>query len=842
LTGHRAEGTGQRGGNKSEEGRRLKEGARGRFLTFALQVLRDFRHAVRMIRKKPGVAAVVVLSVGIGIGVNTAVFTWIQARILQPLPGVVESGQLLQIEPRGESGSYPGMSWLEYRDLQERLPSFQDVIAIRMAPLNVGAAGQLERAFAFLVSGNYFSALGLQPAAGRFMRADEARPGGDPVIVISHEFWQTRFAGAPDAIGQSLRVNERPLTIIGVAPRGFRGTLMGLTFDLWVPATLAPALLDGSRELEVRGLRTYSAVGRLQPGATRGQAQAELDAAMRDLAQAYPAANANIRAELLPIWDSPRGPNRFITSGIAVLQAVTLLVLLAVCGNAANLLLARASTRRQEISVRLAMGAGRWRILSLLMAEHLLMGLMGAGLGALVAVWGTEALRAVPMPSPAGISIRFETHVDVLTLVFAAVLGLLSGVAFGLAPALQLARLEPQRTLRAGMSPAGRSRVRDALMALQVALALIALVVAALFVRSYNDTRRTDPGFRREGLLLAAYDLRSRNRGVDNAMAADVARRLLARVRALPNVESAALATSVPLDIHGLPSRAVVVEGRGRSDGTFDQALTNTITPGYFATMEIPFVDGADFVALEDVATAPQAIVNEEFVKRYIGDAAAVGRRIETGGRPYVVAGVVKNSLANAFGEPPTPVIYLSLRDRPNTSTEIHLRTREGHETEIAPALRRAVQEVDGLLPIYNVRTMVDHVDQNLVFRKIPARMFAVLGPLLLGLAAIGIYAVVAYSVAQRQPEIGMRIALGATARRVVVQLVGETLGVIAIGASAGWLVALLIDWETVQAGAMDPAIYAGVPALLLVVATAACWLPARRASRIDPLKALRQE
>jgi putative ABC transport system permease protein len=806
------------------------------------QIVQDLRHATRMIRKRPGVAAVVVLSVGIGIGVNTAVFTWIQARILQPLPGVTESNRLLQIEPRGESGSYPGMSWLEYRDLQQRLPAFHDVFAVRMVPLNVGAAGQIERAFAFLVSGNYFSTLGLQPALGRFLRPEEAVPGGDPVIVISHEFWQTRFGGSPGVLGQTMQVNERAFTIVGIAPRGFRGTIMGLNFDLWVPATLAPLLLDGSRELELRGMRAYSAIGRLQPGATRAEAQAQLDAAMRDLAQAYPDTNQNIRAEVLAIWDSPRGPNRFITSGIALLQAVTLLVLVAVCGNAANLLLARASTRRQEVSVRLAMGAGRWRILSLLMTEHLLMGLMGAVLGALVAVWGSEALRAVPMPSPAGITIRFETHVDAVTLIFATALGVLSGVAFGLAPALQLARLEPLRALRAGMSPAGRSRVRDVLMAVQVALALVALVVAALFVRSYNDTQRTDPGFRREGVLLAAYDLRSRNRGADNATAADFARRVLARLQALPNVESAALATSVPLDIHGLPSRAVVVEGRARSDGLLDQVLTNTVSPGYFATMKIPFVAGADFVVLDDVATAPQAIVNEEFVNRYIGQAAAIGRRIETGGRPYVVAGVVKDSLANAFGEPPTAIIYLSLRDRPNTSAEIHVRTRDGHEAELAPAIRKAVQELDASLPIYNVRTMVDHVDQNLVFRKIPARMFAVLGPLLLGLAAMGIYAVVAYSVSQRRPEIGMRLALGASARRVVIQLIAETLTVIAIGAFAGWLVALMISWDAVRAGGMDMVIYAGVPIILLAVATAACWLPARRASRIDPLKALRQE
>jgi predicted permease len=807
------------------------------------QVGRDLRHAARSIRKMPGVAAVVVLSVGIGIGVNTAVFTWVQARILQPLPGVPQSSRLQLIEPRGETGSYPGTSWLEYGDLRAQLPSFSDVVAFRTAPLNVGAANQLERALGFFVSGNYFSMLGLQPALGRLVRdADAVTAGGEPVIVISYEFWQTRFGGAPDVVGQTLRVNERPLTIVGVAPRGFRGTVMGLAFDLWMPATLAPVLLDGSRELEVRAVRAYAAIGRLQPQATRAQAQAELDAAMRELARAYPDTNALIQGEVLPLWQAPRGPQRFLTSAVVILQGVMLLVLLAVCGNTANLLLARASTRQQEVSIRLAMGAGRWRIVTLLLTEHLLLALMGAGLGTLIAVWGSDALRNVPMPTPAGITIRFETQVDAVSLGFAAVLGFVSGLLFGLAPALQLARLAPQRALRSAASPGGRSRMRDALMAVQVAIALVALVVAALFVRSFNDTKRTDPGFRREGVLLAAYDLRSRNRGIDSAMAADFARRLLDRLDALPNVEQAALATSVPLDVHGLPLRALTVEGHTRPDGTLDQVLTNTVTPGYFATMKIPFRAGADFAALNDVATAPQAIVNEEFVRRFIGEAEPIGRRLETGGRRYVVAGVVKNSLYNSFGEPPTPILYLSLRDRPATTAEIHVRTREGSETQLVSDVRRAVREIDASLPVYNVRTLATHVDQNLVFRRIPARMFVVLGPLLLGLAAIGIYAVVAYAVAQRRSEIGVRLALGATRERVVLQLVAETLRVIVVGAAAGWLVALMIDRDLVTSGGTNAGIFLGVPLVLLFVATVASWLPARRASRIDPIAALRPE
>ena len=803
----------------------------------------DLRNAARAIRRMPGVAGVVIASVGIGIGANTAVFTWVQARVLQPLPAVPDSHQLQLIEPQGENGSFPGMSWREFGDLQERLPSFQHVIAFRTTPLNVGVGTQLERAFGFFVSGNYFSGLGLHAAAGRLIDpADAARPGGESVIVISHEFWQARLAGAPDVIGRTVRVNDRPLTVVGVAPRGFRGTIMGVVFDLWMPATLAPVLVDGSNELTAREVRAYSAIGRLHAGVTPGRAQAELTAAMQDLARAYPSTNASVQGAVLPIWQAPRGPQRFLTSAIVILQGVMLLVLLAVCGNTANLLLARASTRRQEISIRLALGAGRWRIVRLLMTEHLVLGLLGAGFGAVAAMWGTEALRAVPLPSPAGVTIRFDSAVDAVSVGFAMALGVMSSLLFGLPPALHLARLTPNRALRSGTSPGGRSVTRDVLMAVQVALALVVLVVAALFVRNFDDTKRTDPGFRREGVLLAAYDLRGRNRGVDSQRSAEFARRLLDEVRRLPAVESAALATSVPLDIHGLPTRAFALEGRARPDGTLDQAVTNTVTPGYFATMQIPLRAGADFTSLDDTATAPQAIVNEEFVRQYLGDAWPIGRRLDASGRPYILTGVVANSLSNAFGEPPTPAIYLSLRDRPSPSTEVHVRTRDGQELDVAPEIRKVVAGLDASLPLYNVRTLEQHVDQNLVFRRIPARMFVVLGPLLLALAAIGIFGVVAYAVAQRRSEIGLRLALGATGGRVVAALMIDTLRVIALGAAAGWAVAIMIDRDVASGGASSAPIVIGVPLVLFAVAVVACWLPARRASRVDPLTALRPE
>jgi len=806
-------------------------------------LFRDVRHAFRAIRRMPGVTTVVVLSLAIGIGVNATVFSWIQARVLHPIAGVRRSGQFLLVEPRGERGTYPGMSWLEYRDLAGRLTAFSDLIASRTIPVNVGSGDWAERTPGMLVSGNYFRALGLSAAAGRLIDdRDTARPGGEPVVVISHDFWRTRFGSSPDAVGQTLRLNDRPVTVIGVGPAGFEGTAMGLAFHLFLPATLAPVLLDGSRELDSRAQRGYSALGRLNGGRTRDQAKQELDRAMQELARAYPDTNATVTAEILAFWESPRGPQRFMTSALATLQAAMLLILFAVCGNTANLLLARASVRRREMSIRLAIGAGRARLIRLVLVENVILALIGSLLGAAMAVWGTDALRAVPMPTPGGFQIQFHTGVDGLTLAFAMLLGLLSGVAFGLPTALQLARVDPQSALRVGTHATGRSRLLDSIMLTEVAVALLVLVVAAMFVRSFLETRSTDPGFRREGVVLSAYDLRGRSRSVDAAAARSSAVRLLAGVREVPGVESAAIAAAVPLDIHGMPVRYFAIEGRRRADGELDQAAANTVTPGYFATMGIPFVGGRDFVDLDDASASPQAIVNEEFVTRFLQESEPLGQRVELLGNRVTIVGVVRNSLVNAFGEPPTPMLYLSWRDRPSPQGEIHVRTRPGAEAGVVPDIRRVLRQIDPTVPLYNVRTLTDHVETNLVFRRIPARMFAVLGPLLLGLAALGIYAVVAYTGSRRRAEIGMRMALGATPNRVVAGLVGETLRVVGLGALAGWVLALLIDRDATGAGGFDPVIFIGVPAVLIAVAALAAWLPSHRASRLDPVSALRQD
>ncbi len=781
-------------------------------------------------------AAVVVLSLAIGIGVNTAVFSWIDAVVLRPIPGVSNPARFVLVEPRAETGSYPGASWSEYRDLRERLSSLPNLLAFRMVPLNVGEPGQVHRAFGLLVSGNYFTALGLRPALGRLITAADAeRPGTEPVVVVSDTYWRTRLGADPRVVGRTIRINGTVLAIVGVAPSRFQGTVLSLNFDLWLPATMAPTLLAGSTELQARSLRGYTLMGQPAPNAAREQLQADVDRVMRDLARTYPETNANIRAEVLPYWQAPRGPQRLLAAGLAVLQGILLLLLLAVCGNTVNLMLARATTRQREVGVRLALGASRGDVLRLLLTENLLLSFAGAAAGGLIAVWATDALRAVPMIG--AFPIRLQTRIDALPIVFAAALGGACGLLIGAAPAIQLARLDPQRALHAAGAIAGRGSMRRILMAVEVGLATVVLIAAAMFLRSFSDSRDTDPGFTREGILLAAYDLSGR--GMDDAASRRFAERLLDRVEALPGVESAAIASSVPLDIHGLPMRGFVIEGRPRPDGRSDLALSNIVTPGYFRTMGIDLVAGSDLAALDDPAAAPQVVVNQAFVNRFLGAAEPLGRRIVLRGTSYVIVGVVRTTLSDSFSEGATPVIYLSFRDRPPDRGELHVRTRSGSEALLGPSLERAIRDVDPNAPLYDIRTLAEHVDKNLFLRRIPARMFVVLGPLLLALAAIGIYAVVAYAVSQRTREIGVRLALGATRGGIVSAIVLDTMRVVTAGAAIGWLLAYGANVHLVR-GPAYLSVFGAVPALLLAVAAGAAYVPAARAARADPCTALR--
>jgi predicted permease len=810
------------------------------------QLVQDFRYALRMLSKAPVLSAVIALSLALGIGANTVVFSSIQASFFEPLPGVEHGARLMVIDPRDRSGTYLLSSWLDYRDMCEQQTSFREIAASNIRALNLGGSdGQDERIWAELVSDNFFPLLGVRPAFGRFFTANEStHPGSSPVAVIAYSYWQARFAGSPTVLGQTLRLNDIAFTIVGVAPENFKGSIVALGFDVWVPLTMTGRLMPGSKDLTARGNRPLMLLADLKPGVTVVRARAELEEIFQRLAAAYPETNADLIPDLLPLWRSPIGAQPYMLGALATQQILVFLVLLVVCANTANLLLARATVRQKEIGIRLALGAGRLRLIRQLFTESLLLALLGALGGVLLSLWGIDALHHIPMPG--NLPIKVVSRLDATGGAFSVLLGIACGLLFGLAPALQLTRADVNAALKVGGREAGaapRHRLRDLLIAAEVAIALIVLVLAGLFLKSFRNAHTADPGFDTRGVLLSSFDLAAK--GYNKKTARAFVRALLPRLQATPGVAAATLATFVPLEVRGLPKTAFALQGQATASGRPEVALYGYVAPGYFQTLGIPLVDGADFADLGNVAKPAEVVVNQEFARRYWPGVSPLGRKLVVEDTTYEVVGVARDSQCVSLSAQPAPLLYFSLRDRFSLSLELQVRTR-GDPLAFAPEVRRVVRELDANLPLRDVRTLTQNIEESLVAIRVPARMLAVLGPLALLLAAIGIYSVLSYSVAQRTHEIGVRRALGASPRNVVALIVRQGIAVVATGLVVGlgivYLASFYLSRILVKVPPGDPAIFLTVPALLLAIAWLASWLPARRAAKVDPMVALRAE
>ncbi len=802
-------------------------------------MLAPLRFAYRTLTKAPWLSLVVVLSLAIGIGANTVVFSWLKSSVLHPLPEV--TAPVLLLETKDDTGNYVTTSWLEYQELPELLPSFRLIAAQRTRTLYLGDTTREARVFAELVSANFFAVLGIEPQLGRFFLRDEAtRPGSAPVVVISHEFWQRTFQGAPDIIGRNLRLNSLTFTVIGVTPEGFRGGFNNLGFDVFVPATMAGGLVAASTELTHRDNRAYVMLAQLRPGTPPGRAQGELAAAARHLIATHPETNRGLGYELLPLWRSPRGGVTMVAS-LVTLQVFAALILIVVCANTANLLLARASVRRREIGVRLALGAGPARILCQLLFESVCLALAGAVVGLIVALWGIDALAQIPLPG--GLPIRLAPALDWTSLAFAIGVATACGLAFGLAPALQLARGDLLSALSGGRgSVDGRSRLRDALVGLEVAVALVVLVLAGLFLKSFRNAVSVNPGFDSRRVLLAGLDLGGRgyNAQTGGALLDD----LLQRLNSLPGVARAAAANFVPLDLRGVSTGVISIVGK-----VFDpnrKILYYHATPGYFATLGIPFVAGTDLAPRARADLPLDAVIDDEMVRRYWPDENPVGQRFEVDGSTYVISGVVRTPKLERINESPRPAAWLSMRTQFVSAPFLQVRATEGDPRALLPAIRDTIRQVDPELATLEPRSLAQHVENSLFAERIPAQMLLVLAPLALALAVIGLYAVVAYTVGQRTREIGVRIALGATPSDLVVQMMWQSLRIVLVGTAVGWACAFaagcILRDLLVGVSSYDPLLFVGIPALLFAIATLACWLPARRAAKVDPLVALRAE
>jgi predicted permease len=814
-------------------------------------LFQDLRYGARVLLKAPGFTAVAVLTLAIGIAANTTVFSWIENVLVRPLPGVRDGQRLvvLEILTPGFNQGTVNASYAEYRLARANLKLLSGIAAHTLSAFHVGDGQRTHRVWGELVSGNYFSVLGVEPILGRLFLPDESsdRPGAHPVAVIGERLWRGAFNADPGVVGRTVRVNRYPLTIVGVAPGEFRGTMPGLTFDMWVPVMMTPQLTGADERIFDDGSRSYWTIARLAPGATIEQARAEVLALVRRAAEANPGASEGQTATLRPVWKAHTGAQSLLLAPLQVLMAVCALVLLIVCANVANLLLARSTARQREFAVRLALGAGRARLARQLLTETLLLAGAGALVGLPLARWMGRSLSWLLPPSgfPVGFSIRLDANVLAFTTVVCVAAALVSGSA----PVLRSTRPDLNESLKEGgrsTTSGGRSRrLRSLLVVAEVALALVALIGSGLFVRSFRAGQAIPPGFDPRGVSVAQFQPSSC--GYSAEQGKQFCLRLRERLRTAPGVADAAYASRLPLGFGLSPFADVEPEGYGPARGENMQIYYAAVSPGYFGLMRIPRLEGRDFSDLDDADTTPVMIVNESFARRFFAGGGAVGRRVRVRGEWSTVAGVVKDSKYHTLAEAPQPYFYVPFRQAYSKDWGVawYVRSRAGGDQAEA-TLRREATAIDPNAALSDTMPLSEYVGGCLYAQKVAAALLSVLAAISLVLAALGLYGVMAYAVSQRTHEIGIRMALGAQAPAVVRMVVGEGMVLagagILVGLAAALVTGRLVAGMLVSVSGTDPVVFTGAPLFLAGVAFLASYLPARRATRVSPVQALRCE
>jgi predicted permease len=809
----------------------------------------DVRYGLRLLGRSPLFTATAVLSLAIGIGANTAIFSAVSALVLRSLPGVQNAGRLVDIGRTQDGSGFDNSSYPNFRDVRARVTTLTDVYAVRLDPGPMGLGGQdgAERIYGTLVSANYFTVLGTTPAVGRLLvdADDSGAPGSHQVMVISYELWQRRFGGDRNVIGQTVTVNGAPFAIVGVAPPGFQGTTV-MRSDAWVPITTMPIAMPrrNASLLDMREGVWLVMGGRLKPGVTVAQANAEIAAIGAALEREFPREN---RGKGLKAMRSAVVPgNMDVFAGfLALLMAIVGVVLLIACVNLSGMLLARAAGRRREVAVRLAIGATRARLARQMLTETVLLFAGGGVLGVLLSRWLQAMLLGVlpQLPVPIGIDMPMDLHV----LAFALVLSFGAALVSGLAPALQASRPDVVRALKAEGAGAGsRLRLRSAFLVGQVALSLLLVVTAGLFLRALGHATSIDPGFSAANVDVAMLDL-SLARYTD-VTGPGFERDLLSRAASRPGVASAALAIDLPLDGGNVGLGSLKTPGIRHGESEEVSAHWNAVSPGYFKTLNLPLAKGRDFTD-SDVPAAPHvAIVNEALARAAWGTADAVGRTIQAnytdaGWEPVTIVGVTTDAQVEWLGGTVVPLIYVPLTQRYAPRVALLIKTSG---VSAIPLMRALVRELNPNLPVTQAMPLTDINALELIPQRVAAAAAGAFGVVGLLLAAIGVYGMTSYNVNQRVREIGIRIALGADRGAVLGMILrqGAVLTVIGIGIglAAGVVVSLVVRSLLFGISALDPVTFGGGAALFVGVALAASLGPALRATRVDPIVALRAE
>jgi predicted permease len=809
--------------------------------------LQDLRFGLRILRRSPGFSVLAILCLTLGIGANAAVFSWVEGILFRPYPAVSHQERLLALggTERGETGGTP-LSWPDFADLQRSSTLFDTLFVSKITGTTLSIGDRAERTTGSIVSANYFDAIGVHPILGRgFEPGEDTGRNAHPVTVISYQLWQGRYKGDPQIVGKTQRLNGVVHTIVGVAPEGFYGTFVGWGMQFWVPASMEEIFESGGYKLEDRGARWIEAYGRLKPGVTREQAQEETSAVAKRLEADYPDTNRGRSMQLWPLWQTPFNNARTLLPTLEIMLAVVFFVLLIACANVGNLLLVRSFARRHEMTVRLAIGASRGRLLKQLLTEGVILSAFGAVGGLLVAHWCRHALVLL-FPTRGGVSMHLPGEIDWRVLAVSAGVCVIATLVVGLVPAMQSGGIDLAGALKSDsagvVGSRGRAWVRSGLVVVQVSLSFVLLVGAGLLLQSLQRIRNSSPGFSTHGVLSTAVDVVSA--GYDAQRTKNFQDELMDRVKALPGVESAVFARATPLGYGSYSESPIAVDGYQAPPEEQPTVEYNEVGPDYFVTMGIPMVSGREFTRGDDEKAALVAVVNETMAGRYWRGKDPIGERVQVKGRWMRVVGVAKDSKYRSVRETPKPFFYVPWRQNFSVGGGLYVRTPLSPET-MATALAREVHALDGNLAPYEMITMQEQVDRSTSPQKVAVTLVGVLGGLALLLAAIGLYGVMSYAVSQSARELGLRMALGADASNVWRLVMSRGLALIAVGVLIGAAAALgltrLMGNLLYKVSPRDPLAFGAAFAVMTVAAVAACFLPALRATRTDPARALRE-
>jgi predicted permease len=808
-------------------------------------LIQDLRFGARMLVKNPGFTLIAVLTLALGIGANTGVFSLVNTVLLRPLP-VAQPGRVFEITPLREGADIGSISYPFYQDFRDKNEALDGLAAYRFVPMSLSRSGNNERLWGYLVSGNYFDVLGVRAARGRMFTQEEDRaPGAHPVVVVSYGCWQRRFGGDPNLVGKNITINNHSFTVVGVAPPEFNGTVLIFTPEIYAPINMAKQIEPGSNWLDNRNNGVLQLVGRLKSNMSVTQAKVSLEALAAQFGREHPGWE-DMRFNLSPpglIVPMLRNATLGFTG---VLQAVVGLVLLIACVNLANLLLARAGRRRKEIAVRLSLGASRFRLIRQLLTESVMLAAAGGALGALLAWRLVELVKA--FKPPVDFALTIDLKLDWRVLVFTTLVSFGAGALFGLIPAWQATKpdLVPALKDETGVGGYRRSRLGGALVVAQVALSLVLLAGAGLIVRSLQQAQTMGPGFNIEHTVTASVDLNLQ--GYDRARGLQFYKQLIARVESQPGAQLVSYAGYLPLNLDR-SSGAIYAEGQPftrRAD--LPQILYNTVWPRYFETMGIGLLEGRDFTLQDDKEEARPVIVNESFARRFWPGQSAVGKRLSQGGpdQPFwEIVGVARDSKYWSIGEDPQPFVYFPMPRNYQGAAALVART-SGDPQVLINAIRREISRLDPNLPVYDAKTMREHMRLSLFPLRAGAWVAGSFALLALLLAGLGIYGVMSYATEQRTREFGVRMALGAqrgdVLRLVLRQGLWLALTGLALGLAGALILTQLMKSVLYGVSATDAVTFAGVTLLLTLIVLLACYVPARRATRIDPLRALRHE